>query len=103
MSMQRRISVIPIAVIVAVLAIVFLWAYSGLERRLSEADTQYQMACATSNDLEVEQNKLKATLDTVNTDAFIEKQARTLYDYMNPNEIRIVITNPEVLYGTDAK
>ena len=103
MNMQRRISVIPVAVIVAVLAIAFLWCYSAQERRLSEADTQYQMACVTSNDLEVEQNKLKATLDTVNTDAFIEKQARTLYDYMNPDEIRIVITNPEVLYGTAVK
>ena len=98
--MPRRVPIVPVIVIAAVIAVAFLWLYSGMERRMDEAETQYQMACTTSNDLEVEQNKLKAKLDTVNTDAFIENQARTLYDYMGPDEIRIIITNPDVLYGT---
>lgn len=40
-------------------------------------------------------------LDTVGSDSFIENQARTMYGYMMPDEIRFVITNPEALYGDD--
>ena len=45
--------------------------------------------------------ELEAMLETVGTDTFIENQARTLYGYMMPDEIRFVITNPEVLYGDE--
>ena len=51
--------------------------------------------------LQGDQADLKTQLETVGTDAFIENQARTMYGYMMPDEIRFVITNPEALYGED--
>ncbi len=98
--MRKRIRLLPVAIALACLAVAFFWYSSRLDARLAEADQLYQQAVASSNTLETEQNELKATLETVNSDAFIESQARTLYDYMKPDEIRIVITNPEALYGT---
>jgi len=101
--MRKRIGLIPIVVALACMSIGFFWVSSRLADHLEATDQEYQQAVATNNTLETQQNKLKNKLATVNTDAFIETQARTLYDYMKPDEIRIVITNPEVLYGTDGE
>ena len=98
--MSKRVRILPVITIVACMTLAFLWASSQLETKIDEVGQQYQQAISTSNDLETEQGKLKTTLASVNTDAFIENQARTIYDYMKPDEIRIVITNPDVLYGT---
>ena len=101
--MQKRFGIVPIAIALACISIAFFWVSSRLSDHLEATDQQYQQAVATNNTLETQQNKLKNTLATVNTDAFIETQARTRYDYMMPDEIRIVITNPEVLYGTEGQ
>ena len=43
----------------------------------------------------------KISLASVGSDAYIENQARTVYGYMMPDEIRLVISNPETLYGEE--
>jgi len=101
--MRRRVGLVPVLAVLACLTIAFLWVSSKLDNSLADVNQQYQQAVASSNMLETEQNTLKTTLASANTDAFVENQARTLYDYMKPDEIRFVITNPEALYGTDAK
>ena len=101
MRLRKRVRLTPVIVLLACVSIAFFWLSSGLDRSISEADAQYQQAVADGNELETTQNTLKQTLSTVNSDAFIEKQARNLYDYMKQDELRIVITNPEALYGTD--
>ena len=98
--MRKRIRLVPVAIVLAVMAVAFFWFSSDLDKRLSDANQLYQQAVAGSSTLETKQNELKATLETVNSDAFIESRARSLYDYMKPDEIRIVITNPEALYGS---
>jgi len=101
--MRKRVGLYPILAILGCLAIAFLWVYTKLDQNIADANQQYQQAISSSNSLESEQSKLKSTLASADTDAFIENQARTLYDYMKPDEIRFVITNPEALYGTDGK
>lgn len=101
--MRRRVGLVPVLAVLACLTIAFLWVSSKLDNNLADVNQQYQQAIASSNMQETEQNILKNTLASANTDAFVENQARTLYDYMKPDEIRFVITNPEALYGTDAK
>ncbi len=101
--MRRRIGLLPVVLVLTCISLVFFWVSSSLDRRIDEADALVQQAVALNSELETDQNGLKETLKTVNSDAFIENQARTLYDYMKQDEIRIVITNPEALYGTDGK
>jgi cell division protein FtsB len=101
--MRRRIRLLPVMIVLACLAVAFFWFGSRLDAKLEEADQLYQQAVASGSALETTQNDLKATLETASSDAFIENQARSLYDYMKPDEIRIVITNPEALYGTDGE
>ena len=101
--MRKRVGLVPVLAVLACITIAFLWVSSKLDNSIADANQQYQQAVASSNTLETEQNTLKDTLASSNTDAFIENQARTLYDYMKPDEIRFVITNPDALYGTDGK
>ena len=101
--MRKRVGLYPILAILGCLTVAFLWVYTKLDQNISDVNQQYQQAISSSNSLESEQSKLKNTLASADTDAFIENQARTLYDYMKPDEIRFVITNPEALYGTDGK
>lgn len=101
--MRKRIRLLPLVVVLACISLAFFWVSSRLDQRIDETDALYQQAVALKSETETDQNDLKETLGTVNSDAFIENQARTLYDYMKQDEIRIVITNPEALYGTDGK
>lgn len=99
--MHKRISLVPVIISLGVVLIAFFWISTKLATGISDANAQYQQAVAVNTTLETQQNELKTTLASVNSEAFIEKQARTLYDYMKPDELRLVITNPEALYGTD--
>ncbi|HNW87125.1 MAG TPA: septum formation initiator family protein [Candidatus Limiplasma sp.] len=101
--MRKRVGLYPVLAILGCLAIAFLWVYTKLDQHISDVNLQYQQAISANSSLETEQTELKNTLASANTDAFIESQARTLYDYMKPDEIRFVITNPEALYGTDGQ
>ena len=87
--------------LLAVLACVLLgfFCYSNtLTTDIGELNAAYDQSMLRMADLENEKTSLTAKLDTVGSDAFIENQARTMYGYMMPNEIRFVITNPESLY-----
>ena len=99
--MRRTVNIwLLIAAFACVLA-VFFWYSSTLTSALDELKTARDDSQLRLNELQTEQAELEAMLDTVGTDAFIENQARTMYGYMMPDEIRFVITNPEVLYGDD--
>ena len=102
-KMHKRIGLVPVIVVVGLVLVSFFWFSNKLAKGISEADGQYQQAVAVNTTLETQQNDLKNTLASVNSEAFIEKQARTLYDYMKPDELRLVITNPDALYGTAGK
>jgi cell division protein FtsB len=102
-KMHRRVSIVPVVAILGALLVVFFWLSSRIAGDINEVGDQYQQAVAVNTTLETQQNDLKTTLASVNSDAFIEKQARALYDYMKPDELRLVITNPDALYGTDGR
>ena len=101
--MRKRVGLYPVLAVLGCIVVAFLWIYTKLDQNIADVNQQYQQAIFASNGLETEQSELKSTLASADTDAFIENQARTLYDYMKPDEIRFVITNPEALYGTDGK
>lgn len=102
-KMHKRVGLVPVIVVLGLLLVSFFWFSNKLAKGISDADSQYQQAVAVNTTLETQQNDLKNTLASVNSEAFIEKQARTLYDYMKPDELRLVITNPDALYGTAGK
>lgn len=68
---------------------------------IGELDDAYDLSKARLAELQNDQAALKDTLASVGSDAYIESQARTVYGYMMPDEIRLVISNPETLYGEE--
>lgn len=56
---------------------------------------QHNIANKKVSDLKNIKQDLEDELDTVDTDAFVERQARDEYDYMMPDELRFVISFPD--------
>lgn len=79
----------------------FFWYSGNLTNSIGELNDAYDQNKVRLADLQNEQAELKNTLEAVGSDSFIENQARTIYGYMMPDEIRFVITNPEALYGDE--
>lgn len=101
MTMPRTMNLWVLVGVAAALLIGFIVYGSGLQANVNELDEIYEQSKARLVSLKNEQTELNSTLELAGTDAFIENQARTLYGYMMPDEIRFVITNPEALYGDD--
>ena len=69
------------------------WRYSAREARINEQEltlvelsNSYYEAC-------MEGVQIRQQLETVGTEAFIERTARREYGYMMPGEARFVVTN----------
>lgn len=99
--MRKSVSFWPILAILAVMLGGFLWSSSQISGSINQVEAKYDQGRVKLTQLQNEQSGLKETLDIVGTDAFVENQARTMYGYMKPDEVRFVITNPEVLYGIE--
>ena len=98
--MPVRVRVIAVICILAVITIAFAVVYSLRQNTVKELDQEYVETLSYHQYLENKENSLRKTLAALSTNEFIEYLARTLYGYMKSDELRFVITNPEVLYGT---
>lgn len=99
--MHKTINIWVLIAVCACVLVGFFWYSSSLSDDLKEVENLYSESKLSLSALQGEQADLKSTLEAAGTDAFIENQARTIYDYMMPDEIRFVITNPEALYGDE--
>ena len=89
-----------VALCACILGGFFLYS-STLDKNLEELETMSDETALRLADVQRLQSELRNTLEQVDSEAFIENQARTMYGYMMPDEIRFVITNPEALYGDE--
>ena len=97
--MRRRMSVWLVAAFCVCVLGFYLWQNAQLTEALQSQQQAYSQQMDRKVALQTEQQSLDDTLATTGTDAFIENQARTLYNFMMPDELRLVIVNPEALYG----
>lgn len=98
--MHVRVKIIAVICIILVITVAFTLLYMQKQNRIKELDERYVEALSYQQYLENNESNLRETLAALGTDAFIENLARTKYGYMKSDELRFVITNPEVLYGT---
>lgn len=99
--MRKTMNIWVLIVACACILVGFFWFERNLDANLNELQNLSNANALRLADLQEEQAELRHMLDEADSDAFIEHQARTLYGYMMPDEIRFVITNPEALYGDD--
>ena len=99
--MRKTVNVWFLIGALACVLIVF-FCYSGtLSQTIQQLNDAYNQDKIRLADLQTEEASLKNTLQDVGSDSFIENQARKEYGYMMPDEIRLVISNPEALYGEE--
>lgn len=98
--MPIRVRVIAVICILVVITVAFIFLYVQKQNSMKKLDERYVEALSYHQYLENKENSLQATLAALGTESFIENLARTRYGYMKSDDIRFVITNPEVLYGT---
>lgn len=97
--MRRTVNVWVLIGVLACVLIAF-FCYSGnLSQSINDLNSVYDQDKVRLSDLQGKQAELKSTLENAGSDSFIESHARSDYGYMMPDEIRLVITNPDVLYG----
>ena len=101
--MRKRVGVLPVLALIACLVCAFLWQSNRIGEQINDVNAQLDDSRIQLTNAQNEQAQLKEDLQTVDTEAFIENQARSLYGYMKRDEIRFVITNPEALYGDEAQ
>ena len=101
LPMRKTMNIWVLIAMSACVLVAFFWYSGTLSQSIDELNDTYDQTQMRLTELQGEQADLKTQLETVGTDAFIENQARTMYGYMMPDEIRFVITNPEALYGED--
>ena len=100
--MKRRVGVLPVLALLACVVCAFLWQSNRVGEQINTVREQLDQSRVQLTQAQNEQTQLKDTLERVDTEAFIESQARSLYGYMRSDEIRFVITNPEALYGEES-
>ena len=98
--MPVRVRVITVICVFVVITVAFTILFVQRENTMKSLDERYVEALSYHQYLESKENSLQETLAALGTDAFIENIARTQYGYMKSDELRFVITNPDVLYGT---
>lgn len=98
---RRDVRLWPVLAIMSCLFAVFLVASSQVNVGIRETEEKLSQQRVILTKAQTENSELTDLLEAVGTDSFIENQARTMFGYMKQDELRLVITNPEVLYGTD--
>ena len=97
--MQRRIKLFYVLVAAFVIAACGMMTINRLDNDITILEEEYTDLHLEQVGVEAQQSKLKEELDIKDTDGYIREKAR-LQGYMMPDEIRFVVTNPEVLYDT---
>lgn len=97
--MRRTVNIWFLIGALACVLIAFFCFSGSLSKTISELNAMHDEGQMRLEELKAEQLSLNNTLKNSTSDSFIESQARSKYGYMLPNEIRLVITNPEELYG----
>ncbi|MBE5815427.1 MAG: hypothetical protein E7320_09535 [Clostridiales bacterium] len=93
--MKRTVNVWLFVACMVVMVIAFGVVNAGIVSNTEALQQEYRSVNKTLTDLKNEKQELQEELDTVGTDAFVERQARDQYDYMMPDELRFVISFPE--------
>ena len=98
--MLRSVRLLYVTIGLIILFIVFAFCYHQLDMQIKETNAQVKQSEIDLRHYKEQAVDLQNMLDIAGTDAFVEQKARE-YGYMRKDELRFVITNPEILYGTD--
>ena len=95
--MRRTINIWWVISVVAVILVCFFVYTSKLSDEIVLMQSMLENEKIQLAQEEAKRAELEAKLEKAGTDAYIENEARNEYDFMMPNEMRFIISNP---YGS---
>jgi cell division protein FtsB len=98
---HQRISLFPIIVVVFMIIAVGKLLTDKLNRDILYLEIKVSNAEERQASLANQTAALENELSVSQTDEYIVDQARRLYGYLMPGEIRFKVSNPEALYGAE--
>lgn len=97
--MRRTVNLWAFIACMVVMVLFFCFININIAGSIGDIKENHLEATRELADLTNKQDELEAEEKTVGTDAFVEQQARDLYDFMMPDELRFVINFPEEQTG----
>lgn len=91
--MRRTINIWWLIAVTGCLLIAFYSYSHKMSAQLDELAAVVEQGSIRLLELQAKNAELEARLKTVGTDAFVEEQARNVYGYMTPDEIRFIISS----------
>ena len=107
MKKRRKPIRVPLSLVLTALLVVVAagkTVLSRLDEDIGRLNISLRQSKLKLVEAEAQKSDLQRELAISDTDEYIAAQARKLYGYMMPGEIRFVVTNPDALYeGGDAQ
>jgi len=95
MPMKKTMNLWLFMAIMVLMVVAFGIVNARIVSDTEDIQRQHNIANKKVSDLKNVKQDLEDELDTIDTDAFVERQARDEYDYMMPDELRFVISFPD--------
>ena len=96
--MKKTMNLWTLLIVLFLILGVFFYLNNRLSDKIDSLQGDYYQVNSELSEVQNEQTDLQAELDSTSSDSYIENKARSEYGYMQKDEIRLVIENPEVLY-----
>lgn len=93
-ALRRTISIWWVVGVIACVLVAFFSYSNKLSGEIDTLQKMLEQEKIKLAEMRSENAELEAELNNAGTEAFVENQARDLYGYMMPDEIRFVLTNP---------
>ena len=93
--MRRTVNLWAFIACMVIMVLFFCFININIAGSIGDIKENHRQATRELDDLSIQQDELEAEEKIVDTDAFVEQQARDLYDFMMPDELRFVIHFPE--------
>ncbi|MBR2923964.1 MAG: septum formation initiator family protein [Clostridia bacterium] len=93
--MRRTVNLWVFVACMVVMIVFFCCINLNIAGSINSLKNDHRQKTMELADLKNKQDELEAEEDTVGTDAFVEQQARDVYDFMMPDELRFVISFPD--------
>lgn len=94
-ALRRTINILWVVGFIACVLVAFFVYSNKLSDETDTLQKMLEQEKINLAEMRSENADLEAELNNAGTESFVENQARDLYGYMMPDEIRFVLTNPQ--------
>ena len=96
--LNRRIPILMLCCALFLILSIDIMIISSMNAQVETLKTDLKEIRLLSSQYSDEKDRLQDEIEQITTEAYVQNKARELYQYMMPDEVRFIVTNPEALY-----